>query len=280
VVATDVGELAAMVAGCELGTLYRPGDPRSLASAIEQAQADYPRLRAAAERARPALSWERDRDVLLGTYAETTDRDVDIALANQFAIFAESHQIDAHMVIEAANSQPYSHIHRPGVAVGGHCIPVYPRLYLANDPDATVVRAARLANAAMPTHAVDMLADALGDLRGQRVVILGAAYRGGVKETAFSGVFPLAAELRRRGALSLVHDPLYSDAELRLLGLTPYHLREPADTAVVQTDDEMHAAIGSDELPGVKALFDGRRVTDPRRWTGVRHATIGVGRGS
>jgi glycogen(starch) synthase len=70
VVATDVGELAAIVAGCKLGTLYRPGDPRSLASAIERARADYPRLRAAAERARPALSWERDRDALLGTYAE------------------------------------------------------------------------------------------------------------------------------------------------------------------------------------------------------------------
>jgi nucleotide sugar dehydrogenase len=216
----------------------------------------------------------------LAKLAETTYRDVNIALANQFAIFAESHQIDVHMVIEAANSQPYSHIHHPGVAVGGHCIPVYPRLYLANDQDASVVRAARLANAAMPTHAVDMLADALGDLRGQRVAILGAAYRGGVKETAFSGVFPLAAELQRRGALSLVHDPLYSDAELRGLGLTPYHLREPADAAVVQTDHEMYAAIGSDELPGVKAIFDGRRVTDPRRWTDVRHVTIGVGRGS
>ena len=58
-------------------------------------------------------------------------------------------------VIDACNSQPYSHIHRPGIAVGGHCIPVYPRLYLWNDPDATVVRAAREANAAMPEYAVD-----------------------------------------------------------------------------------------------------------------------------
>ncbi len=79
--------------------------------------------------------------------AETTYRDVNIALANQFALFAETHGIDVHAVIEASNSQPYSHIHQPGIAVGGHCIPVYPRLYLFNDPDATVVRAAREANA-------------------------------------------------------------------------------------------------------------------------------------
>ncbi|MEO7016741.1 MAG: nucleotide sugar dehydrogenase, partial [Leifsonia sp.] len=66
--------------------------------------------------------------------AETTYRDVNIGLANQFARFAERAGIDVYRVIEASNSQPYSHIHRPGIAVGGHCIPVYPRLYLWNDP--------------------------------------------------------------------------------------------------------------------------------------------------
>ena len=66
--------------------------------------------------------------------AETTYRDVNIGLANQFAKFADKAGIDVYAVIEACNSQPYSHIHQPGIAVGGHCIPVYPRLYLHNDP--------------------------------------------------------------------------------------------------------------------------------------------------
>ena len=136
----------------------------------------------------------------LAKLAETTYRDVNIGLANQFARFAEQNGIDVHAVIEASNSQPYSHIHRPGIAVGGHCIPVYPRLYLFNDPDATVVRAAREANAGMPDHAITLLEGAYGDLTGARVAVLGAAYRGGVKETAFSGVFPLVAGLRERGA--------------------------------------------------------------------------------
>ena len=82
----------------------------------------------------------------LAKLAETTYRDVNIGLANQFARFAGQNGIDVHQVIEASNSQPYSHIHRPGIAVGGHCIPVYPRLYLWTDPEATVVRAAREAN--------------------------------------------------------------------------------------------------------------------------------------
>ena len=103
-------------------------------------------------------------------------------------------------MIEAANSQPYSHIHQPGIAVGGHCIPVYPRLYLWNDPEATVVRAAREANAGMPDYTVGLLEGAYGDLDGRPVVVLGAAYRGGVKETAFSGVFAAVEALRERGA--------------------------------------------------------------------------------
>ncbi len=61
----------------------------------------------------------------LAKLAETTYRDVNIGLANQFARFAEQNGIDVHAVIDASNSQPYSHIHRPGIAVGGHCIPVY-----------------------------------------------------------------------------------------------------------------------------------------------------------
>src|SRR5690606_5917885 len=45
--------------------------------------------------------------------AETTYRDVNIGLANQFARFPDKAGIDVHSVIEACNSQPYSHIHQP-----------------------------------------------------------------------------------------------------------------------------------------------------------------------
>jgi nucleotide sugar dehydrogenase len=62
----------------------------------------------------------------LAKLAETTYRDVNIGLANQFALHADRVGVDVDKVIEACNSQPFSHIHRPGIAVGGHCIPVYP----------------------------------------------------------------------------------------------------------------------------------------------------------
>ncbi len=211
----------------------------------------------------------------LAKLAETTYRDVNIGLANQFARFAETAGIDIYEVIEASNSQPFSHIHRPGIAVGGHCIPVYPRLYLWNDPEATIVSAARAANAGMPAHAVAMLEGAIGDLDGLRVAILGAAYRGGVKETAFSGVFPLAESLRSRGAHVLVHDPLYSADELEGLGFHPLALGSPVDAAIVHTDHAEYRTLVPADLPGTRALIDGRRVTDAGAWSGIIHRVIG-----
>ena len=209
--------------------------------------------------------------------AETTYRDVNIGLANQFARFADKNGIDVAKVIEATNSQPYSHIHHPGIAVGGHCIPVYPRLYLWNDPDATIVSAARAANAEMPEYAVGVLEGAHGALRGVRVAVLGVSYRGGVKESAFSGVFPTVEALTARGAIVVVHDPLYADAEIVALGFQPYHLGEQVDAVIVQADHAVYRQIRPADLPGVATLVDGRRTTVPEDWPGVVHRVLGGG---
>jgi nucleotide sugar dehydrogenase len=210
----------------------------------------------------------------LAKLAETTYRDVNIGLANQFARYADTIDVDVNLVIDACNTQPYSHIHRPGIAVGGHCIPVYPRLYLWNDPSATVVRAAREANAAMPHYAVDLLAAAVGDLTGMGVLVLGASYRGGVKETAFSGVFGTVDELRKRGAIPYVSDPMYSSDELTAHHLPPYEGQE-LGAAVLQADHAEYRSLTSDDLPGVKVLVDGRRTTDPDKLPGIRRIVIG-----
>jgi nucleotide sugar dehydrogenase len=213
----------------------------------------------------------------LAKLAETTYRDVNIGLANQFARYAHTlNGVDIAAVIDACNTQPYSHIHQPGIAVGGHCIPVYPRMYLWNDPAATVVRAARDANTAMPEYAIDLLAAAYGDLTGASVLVLGAAYRGGVKETAFSGVFPTVTALTARGATTYVSDPMYTAGELAALGLTP-HEGQPVEAAVVQADHAEYRALGVRDLPNLRVLVDGRRITDPAMWDGVRRILIGRG---
>ena len=215
----------------------------------------------------------------LAKLAETTYRDVNIALANQFALYADKQGIDVYAVIEACNSQPFSHIHGPGIAVGGHCIPVYPRLYLWNDPDATVVHAAREANVLMPEHAVARLEASLGSLQGLDVAVLGASYRGGVKETAFSGVFPVVTALRLRGATPRVHDPLFADEELLALGLEPFHRGEHANAAILQSDHETYREWTVEDVPGLQVVLDGRHVLTPSRWHPAAVIAIGAGRG-
>ncbi|MBV8956542.1 MAG: nucleotide sugar dehydrogenase [Solirubrobacterales bacterium] len=210
--------------------------------------------------------------------AETTYRDVNIALANEFARFADRTGIDIGKVIDAANSQPFSHVHRPGIAVGGHCIPVYPRFLLAGDPEARLPAAAREINQSMPAYAVELLEELLPDgLAGARVLILGVSYRGGVKEPAFSGAFGVARELERRGARPLASDPLYEPEELRALGFEPWDGGE-LDAAIVQADHAEYSRLTSSDLSGVRAIVDGRGVIDPARWTtsGVRVRRIGA----
>ncbi len=183
--------------------------------------------------------------------AETTYRDLNIAFANELARAADARGIDVQQVILAANSQPFSHIHQPGVAVGGHCIPVYPRFYLAGDPQARLPLVAREVNEAMPAYAIDLL----GDVDQKTVLVLGVAYRGGVKETAFSGALALRDELERRGARAVFADPLYTDEELRADGFEPWS-GERADFAIVQADHAEYRRL--DDVAPV--VVDGRGV--------------------
>lgn len=206
--------------------------------------------------------------------AETTYRDVNIALANEFATFARSNGIDIFSVIEAANSQPFSHIHQPGISVGGHCIPVYPRLYLSNDPSAVVPAASREANEKMPAFFAGLLAGALDKpISDARVLVLGLAYRGGVKEWAFSGTFPLVAELERLGAHVYVNDPLYSDEELRAFGFEPSETGGSFDGVILHTDHAEYTQLGPEMFDGIQVLVDGRDSIDPTPWeeAGVRY---------
>jgi UDP-N-acetyl-D-glucosamine dehydrogenase len=212
----------------------------------------------------------------LSKLAETTYRDINIAFANELARYADTLGIDVLSVIDAANSQPYSHVHRPGIAVGGHCIPVYPRFLLAGDADARLPLVAREINERMPAYAADLL----GDVTGQHVVILGVAYRGDVKETAFSGAFGLRNALVARGATVVAHDPWFGDEELRALGFEPWHEGDGADAAVVQADHQVYASFGLEQLPGVCVVVDGRGIIDETRFAGVPVRRIGRPDGS
>ena len=203
----------------------------------------------------PQVSSEASEFVKL---AETTYRDVNIGLANQFAIHADELSLDIQEIIAAANSQPYSHIHTPGIAVGGHCIPVYPHFYLSTDEDATIVKAARKQNAEMPDYYLNKIRAVSGTLQGLKILILGLAYRPNVKEHAFSGALKLAELIRNEGGEALIQDPLYSKSEIEALNLKPYENQLDIDYAILHTGHESFQQFDFLKFNQIKGIVDGR----------------------
>jgi nucleotide sugar dehydrogenase len=194
--------------------------------------------------------------------AETTYRDVNIGLANQFAMFAEKINVDIHQVIQAANSQVFSHIHQPGIAVGGHCIPIYPHFYLWNDKSATIVSEARRTNTEMPAYSISRLINEYGNLEGRNVAILGATYRAGVKETAFSGVFDLCKILNSLKAKVFVHDFLLEDSEIEELGWQTLADYGEVEVAIIQNNDARYVDLLREhgKFSGLRIVLDGRNL--------------------
>jgi nucleotide sugar dehydrogenase len=216
--------------------------------------------------------------------AESVYRDVNIALANELARAADALGVDYATAARAANSQPYSHLHTPGVGVGGHCIPVYPYFLLDNAPDLGLIAASREVNDGMAGYAASVLESEIraaggGSLDGRTVLILGFAYRGNVKESAFSSTLLLAEALRGRGARVLVHDPLFSNDEVRQHGLEPAMLPPSGavDAVVLQAAHHEYEALDVASLKGCRVFLDGRGAFDRARVeaAGVRYVAIG-----
>ena len=212
--------------------------------------------------------------------AETTYRDVNIALANEYARYADRHGIDVLEVIEAANSQPYSHIHWPGVGVGGHCIPVYPHFLFNADPDLRLPPLARAINEEMGAWAVALATERVGSLQGVPVLVLGVAYRADVREDAFSSAFRLRDELKASGARVYGHDPFFPGEHLESMGFEPYDLASPAQArvAILQAGHAAYRDFDPGKIPGLELFVDGRNALDRATFDRAGIAYVGIGR--
>jgi nucleotide sugar dehydrogenase len=216
--------------------------------------------------------------------AETTYRDVNIALANELALYGSTRDVNVAQAFKASNSQPFSHIHRPSVGVGGHCIPVYPHFLLsdARAGELALPRASRAINDSMAAVAVQSLEAELGGLRGRRVLILGASYREDVKELAFSTAIPLVEQLSAKGASVLIHDPLFTPAELAPLRAEIADLAPGteihADAVVVQAFHAGYRALDWARFHDLKVVYDGRGAVEPEliRRVGATYLAVGI----
>jgi nucleotide sugar dehydrogenase len=142
-------------------------------------------------------------------------RDVNIALSNELAIFSERLGINFWEVRNAANSQPFSNIHKPGIGVGGACIPVYPQFILKTakslQVDCNLTKYSRSLNNSMPKYCVKQALTLVHakNLKDSIVTLLGLAFRGGVSDTRLSPTYDVIKELHKLKVKEIrIHDPL------------------------------------------------------------------------
>ena len=190
--------------------------------------------------------------------AETTYRDVNIGLANEFAIYAKKYNINFQEAIRAANSQPYSHIHSPGISVGGHCIPIYPHFYLSDFSKSTIVSAARILNNSMPQYAVGQIKQSFPSLKNMSIGILGLTYRPGVKETAYSGALDLLELLKNESAFVYGYDPILDENEIIELGFDIKKKISDLDGIILHTEHIEFSDLDFHKIPTLKFIYDGR----------------------
>lgn len=207
--------------------------------------------------------------------AETTYRDVNIALANEMARAGERLGVDAIAAFDLANTQPFSHIHAPGAGVGGHCIPVYPKLLMVTAPELRIPAVSRQINDEMPHLVVDVLHAELGGLSGKTVAVLGLSFRGDVKESTLSPAWPVLERLRAGGARVILHDPWFSAAEIAAAGAEPGDGDPVADGTIVLAK---HAPFRDMDFSAAGPVIDGRPGGwAPRTAEGQRVYVIGQG---
>ncbi len=148
---------------------------------------------------------------------ENTYRDINIAFANEVALFSDREGIDVWEAVSLANRHPRVHIHTPGAAVGGHCIPVVPYFLAQSTRHSTLIRTARDVNEAMPRYISNLVMRAVDGIERPRVTLMGAAYKPNVSDTINSPAAQILPYLQGENVQVSVCDPLVDDANWSLV---------------------------------------------------------------
>jgi nucleotide sugar dehydrogenase len=241
-------------------------------------------------------------------------RDVNIALANELAKFCEKvGGVDFWEARNAANSQPFCHIHKPGVGVGGACIPVYPQFILHTADrmkiDCSITRMSRNINDSMPAYCVERAIELLEEGKEEKnnikkqgreqlkkrsfvnkkgrdeviITLLGLAFRGGVSDTRLSPTYKVIEEFQKLKVKEIrIHDPLIiNDPSLSgkqniILTSNLNEAIQGTDLIMLIADHPEYRTLTPDDLGGAP-IYDGRGMLDRSKFDHSAFASIGVG---
>jgi UDP-N-acetyl-D-mannosaminuronic acid dehydrogenase len=236
--------------------------------------------------------------------AENTFRDLQIAAANELALYCEAMGINFYDVRAGIDSLKGEGITRamlwPGAGVGGHCLTKdtyhlergvqvlgkgtldYP----ANEPSLYVL--ARHINDFMPTHMFRLTMDALKRAgrspKGAKVALLGWAFLSNSDDTRNTPSEPFRDLLLKEGASVSVHDPYVADYPG--VPIVPFveEALEGADAIVIFAGHHQYHTLDPKVLKNLSGkkhpvLVDGRNFVDPDAYIREGFVYKGIGRG-
>lgn len=288
-----IEELSGLVAGEDFDLAYSP--ERVYSNRIVEDLASYPKVIGAIneeglERTaffyRRALKCETMSVSSLETaefskVAECVYRDVNIALVNELAKFASEKGVMINEVVEASNSQPFSHLHKPGIGVGGHCIPVYPFFFINKGLEKGLTTLAREINDSMSHYGIGKLEQELGILTGKNILILGLSFRENVKEVTKSTTLLLMEQLAQKGANVFVHDPQFTKEEIAKFAVTPLSFADESvkkiDGVIMQAFHQQYEALDFAIFSRCKVVLDGRNVLNKEKISNLGMKYLGIG---
>lgn len=210
---------------------------------------------------------------------ENTCRDVNIALANEFAKLAEECGVNVWEAITLANKHPRVSILSPGPGVGGHCIAIDPWFLTENSTRCRMVSTAREVNDSMPNYVLHLTRNLLHGIKSPVISIFGVAYKGNIGDTRESPALKFIQLAENEGYAIRCHDPCVKDF--------PYPLMDAADAAagsdcviVLADHDCFQKTDPADLQVRTKFAIDARNILDHERWIRQGFAVRVLGDGS
>lgn len=209
-------------------------------------------------------------------------RDINIALSNQLALLANAHGINFQEMLSLINGDNEANLLQPGIGVAGHCTPVYPYFLIENFQniglDFSLAAEGRRINDEMAAYAVSLVQP---HVVHKKVLILGLAFRPGVKEDAGSVAYRLKPQLEQAGIESVLHDPHYSEQEIQQRGFACNNnlYESGAEALILVTMHREYNSIDWSRMAssGIRYVVDGRNQLDKEaiKAAGIHYWGIG-----
>jgi len=217
---------------------------------------------------------------------ENSFRDINIAFVNELAKSFSRLKIDVKDVILGAATKPFAFMaHFPSCGVGGHCIPVDPYYLIERAKktgfDHKFLRVAREINNSMPAYTVELLREALNEIRlpmnGTRIGILGVAYKADVDDVRESPSIKIMELVKKYKARMLVYDP-HIPEKSNVKNLV--ELLKKSKALILVTDHKEFIKIKPETLKkyGVKIIIDGKNCLDKNALKKLGIIYKGIGR--